>query len=195
VTDTTQAPFSIKALNAACVAEAVEMMDRIVERSDWLAARATAARPFQDAATLAQWLEREVTALPRQDALILLCAHPELAPAVPAEMTRASQDEQGRLRLLDPTADLAAKLAALNALYREKHGFPFVIALHAQPDMPAVLAHFESRLAAETVEELPRALREVVSVMKARLARLTGGASGTGNAATDRAAPQQKGRV
>ena len=46
-------PFSIKALNRASVPEAADMMDRIVERSDWLAARAVIARPFADAAALA----------------------------------------------------------------------------------------------------------------------------------------------
>ncbi|MGI3169084.1 2-oxo-4-hydroxy-4-carboxy-5-ureidoimidazoline decarboxylase [Pseudooceanicola sp. C21-150M6] len=185
--DTAKTPFSIKALNRASVPEALDMMDRIVERSDWLAARAVTARPFADAPSLALWLEREVTGLPRQDAILLLQAHPELAPAVPSAMTHASQSEQSRMSLLNPTPALAEKLATLNAAYRAKHGFPFVIALIAQPDMEAVLAQFESRLAADTKEELPRSLREVVSVMKARLARLTGDAS----VAQGRAAPAE----
>lgn len=154
------------------------MMDRIIERSDWLAARAVTARPFADAAALALWLEGEVTGLPRQDAIFLLRAHPDLAPAAPTEMTRASQREQARLQLLDPTPELAGTLTRLNAAYRDKHGFPFIIALHAHPDMDAVLAQFESRLAADTNQELSRALAEVVSVMKARLARLTGDTNG-----------------
>ena len=179
MSDTAQTPFTIKALDRASPAEALEMMDRIVERSDWLAARAVTSRPFADAATLAAWLERELVGLPRQDAILLLRAHPELAPPAPGEMTAASQSEQGRLGLLDPTPEVARRLAALNAQYRSKHGFPFVIALHSQPDLDRVLAQFESRLAAPTAEELPRSLLEVVSVMKARLARLLADAGPT----------------
>ncbi len=171
-------PFSIRALNRASVPEAADMMDRIVERSDWLAARAVIARPFADAAALARWLRHEVLSLPRQDAVLLLRAHPELAPPAPAAMTPASQHEQGRLSLLEPAPDLARTLARLNAAYRDKHGFPFVIALHAQPDMDAVLAQFECRLAADTREELIWSLGEVVSVMTARLADLTGDTDG-----------------
>lgn len=187
--DTAKTPFSIKALNRAPAPEALDMMDQIIERSDWLAARAVTARPFADTPALAAWLEKEVTGLPRQDAILLLQAHPELAPAAPATMTPASQSEQGRLSLLDPTPALSEKLSALNAEYRAKHGFPFVIALHAYPDMTVVLAQFESRLAADTNEELPRALREVVSVMKARLARLTGDATGAQGRAGPAEAP------
>lgn len=179
MTGTPQTAFSIKDLNRASAPQALDMMDRIVERSDWLAARAVSARPFADAATLAAWLEEQVLNLPRQDALFLLRAHPELAPAAPTAMTRASQSEQGRMNLLDPSPDLAARLEVLNADYSSKHGFPFVIALHAHPDMDAVIAHFESRLAADTNEELPRSLQEVVSVMKDRLAGLTGDTTGT----------------
>lgn len=177
--DTAKTPFTIKAFNRASAPEALDMMDRIVERSDWLAARAVTARPFVDASAMAQWLEREVIGLPHQDAILLLQAHPELAPAAPSTMTDASQSEQDRLSLLNPTPALAEKLSTLNAAYRAKHGFPFVIALFAQPDMEAVIAQFESRMAADTKEELPRSLSEVVSVMKARLAGLTGDAIGS----------------
>lgn len=189
MSETHKAPFSIRALNRAPAPQALDMMDRIVERSDWLAARAVTARPFADADALGRWLEREVTDLPRQDAILLLQAHPDLAPAAPAAMTLASQSEQGRMSLLNPTQELAEALTRLNAQYRAKHGFPFVIALHAQPDMDAVLAIFLSRLASDTTEELSRSLHEVVSVMKARLAHLTAGADGVTGGSAPNAVP------
>lgn len=151
------------------------MMDRIVERSAWLAHRAAAARPFRDETDLAEWLEAEVLSLNRQDAVELLCAHPELSPPDPTTMTQASQSEQGRLNLLEPDPDLAARLADLNARYLRRHGYPFVIALHAQTDLASVFREFETRLANESEEELARSLEQVVSVMKARLARLVAG--------------------
>lgn len=167
--------FSIRALNRATDSQAAAMMDRIVERSAWLAHRAAEARPFNDVEDLAHWLEAEVRSLSRDDAVMLLCAHPELSPAKPFEMTEASQVEQGRLRLLAPEPDLAQRLSDLNNRYLRRHGYPFVIALHAYQNLAEVLAQFESRIATEDPDaELARALDEVVSVMTARLARLAG---------------------
>lgn len=180
--------FSIRSLNRATESQAAAMMDRIVERSAWLAHRAAAARPFRDEIDLAGWLEAEVLSLSREDAVELLCAHPELSPPDPATMTQASQSEQGRLDLLKPDPGLAARLADLNARYMRQHGYPFVIALHAQKDMASVFEQFETRLANDPADELARSLAEVVSVMKARLARLVAGPqadSGGGRAATE----------
>ena len=175
--DQTPLAFSIAALNRASDSQAAAMMDRIVERSAWLAHRAAQARPFRDRADLARWLEAEVRSLSRDDAVMLLCAHPELAPPEPSAMTHASQDEQGRLRLLDPDPALAQRLADLNRRYMRRHGYPCVIALHAQDSLAGVIAQFEDRIATEDAEaELARSLGEVVSVMTARLARLTGAA-------------------
>ena len=174
MTATATAPFSIEALNRADPAAAAEMMGRGVERSDWMARRAAEARPFDDLNALADWLEAELMGLSFAEGVTLLCAHPELAPPAPGTMTTASQTEQARLSLIDPTPDIAARLDVLNRLYRRKHGFPFVIALHAYGDLTEVLAQFESRFEAATPDELRTALREVVSVMKARLARLSG---------------------
>jgi 2-oxo-4-hydroxy-4-carboxy-5-ureidoimidazoline decarboxylase len=166
--------FSIASLNRATDSQAAAMMDRIVERSAWLAHRAAEARPFRDAEDLAAWIDAEVRSLSRDEAVQLLCAHPELSPPDPTAMTHASQNEQDRLSLLEPGPDLAERLSDLNRRYMRRHGYPFVIALHAQNDLAQVIAQFESRIEADADEELDRSLGEVVSVMKARLAQLVG---------------------
>lgn len=167
--------FSIRALNRATDSQAAAMMDRIVERSAWLARRAAEARPFDDVEDLARWLAAEVNGLARDEAVMLLCAHPELVAAKPSEMTDASQEEQGKFKLLDPDPDLALRFSDMNRRYLRRHGYPFVIALHAHQNLDQVLEQFESRIAAKDCnEELVRSLREVVSVMTARLAQLSG---------------------
>ena len=165
--------FSIDALNRATDGQATAMMDRIVERSTWLADRAAEARPFRNAEDLATWLETEVRNLQRDEALQLLCAHPELSPSDPSVMTPASKNEQGRLHLFDLDAGTAADLADLNRQYSRRHGYPFIVALHEHDDLESVIDQFERRIAADPGEELARALGQVVSVMKARLVRLT----------------------
>lgn len=169
--------FSIDALNRADEHQAAAIMDRIVERSAWLAHRAVAARPFRDIAHLATWLETEVRGLSRDEALQLLCAHPELAPPDPMTMTPNSQREQDRLRLLGPDKALAALLSDLNRRYLRRHGFPFIIALHAHSDLGDVIKQFEQRLAGDPDQELSHALGQVISVMQARLAGAGGRAA------------------
>jgi OHCU decarboxylase len=164
--------FSIDMLNRASPGQAAAMMDRIVERSAWLAHRAAQARPFADAGALADWLDAQVRGLSRAEAVELLCAHPELSPPDPEAMSAASRTEQDRLRLLDGGTEVSARLADLNRRYLRRHGFPFVIALHAETDLDGVLARFERSIAADPEEELARALGAVISVMRARLARL-----------------------
>jgi 2-oxo-4-hydroxy-4-carboxy-5-ureidoimidazoline decarboxylase len=174
MSDSDQDAFSIAALNRANPEAAVDMLARVTERSDWLAVRLAAHRPYADAQELGDRLQAEILSLTPQDSLRLLAAHPELAPPRPAAMTDASQAEQGRLALTDPAPALAARLNVLNTAYQQRFGFPFVIALHAFEDMDRVIARFESRLRNAPEVERRQALSEVVSVARARLARLTG---------------------
>lgn len=161
----------IDALNRGALAETARLLEPILERSPWLAQRVAAARPFADLHDLAARIETEIGALSGEDRLRLLRAHPELAPNAPLQMTQASQDEQARLSLGQPPADLRAELTELNRRYRDRHGFPFIIALHAAADLETVLARFRDSLDRDTDAEIARALGEVVSVARARLAR------------------------
>jgi OHCU decarboxylase len=173
MSDTSGPRLSIEALNRADTAHALEMLSPVIERSPWLAERIVAQRPFADRAELGGALKAAILGLNEPDALRLLRAHPELAPSAPEDMTDASQREQGRLSLARPSADLAIRLADLNRRYNARFGFPFIIALHALSDMDAVIAQFEGRLKNTPQEERARALGEVVSVVLARLARLS----------------------
>ena len=173
MTNTAQPSFSMHAFNRATATQAAAMMDRIVERSAWLAHRAAEARPFHCAQDLAAWLDAQVRSLTRDEALQLLWAHPELAPPDPGTITPSSQDEQGRLDLLRPDSAAAAELADLNRRYTRRHGYPFIIALHEHQHLAEVIAEFERRIPADPDEEMGRALGQVVSVMRARLEGLT----------------------
>lgn len=181
---TTHPNLSIDALNRADSAQAIEMLAPVIERSPWLAERIVAQRPFDDAAALGAALETAILGLSDAESLLLLRAHPELAPRAPDEMTEASQREQGRLSLSRPAPDVAAYVADLNSRYRARFGFPFIIALHALSDMDAVIAQFEGRVQNAPAQERARALAEVVSVVRARLARLSGTGTATSAAVT-----------
>ncbi|SFI28125.1 2-oxo-4-hydroxy-4-carboxy-5-ureidoimidazoline decarboxylase [Jannaschia pohangensis] len=169
----------LEALNRASDADAARMLDPILERSPWLARRVANARPFTDIAELTAQMRAQITTLSDDERLVLLRAHPELAPPEPALMTSASQVEQGRLSLDRADDQIGARLRHLNDEYRARHGFPFIIALHAAPDLTAVLAQFASSLDQNTETEIARALDEVVSVASARLEREASSAART----------------
>lgn len=166
--------FSIACLNDADLIDATRMLERITERSGWLARRIALQRPFVDAADLFAQLQTLILSLNADECLTLLNAHPELAPSAPEQMTEASRDEQGRLALASPEGRIAERMQELNAAYRARFGFPFVVALHAFEDMHSVVASFESRLANSREAEVKLALNEIVSVAHARLARIAG---------------------
>lgn len=159
----------IEAINAGTQAEAAALILPFIERSPEVAARAARRRPFADAAAFAAALRAALMELDAPALLALFRGHPELAPAEPDAMTSASQSEQGRLGLTDPAAPAAARLAELNRRYRDRFGFPFIVALHRHADLDGVLASFERRLAAPAPDEIAAAREEIASVCRARV--------------------------
>jgi OHCU decarboxylase len=105
--------------------------------------------------------------------LALLRSHPELAgqEARAGTMTPDSQSEQGRLGLLTLDAATVQQIEALNLRYRERFGFPFIVALRLHDSLASVLQTGETRLTNDDHTERHRALQQVCEVMRGRLAQ------------------------
>jgi 2-oxo-4-hydroxy-4-carboxy-5-ureidoimidazoline decarboxylase len=146
----------------------------LYEHSPWVAEEAWERRPFGDAAGLAAAFEAAVLAAPEERRVALLRAHPELAgrEARAGELTAASAGEQAGAGLDRLSRDQAERLARLNADYRERFGFPFVIAVHGHTP-ESILAAGEARLDSPRAAELETAIDEVLKIARARLAALT----------------------
>lgn len=154
-------------LNAASAEGFAAALDGIFERAPWVAAGAAAARPFADTASLHASLMQVLRNAGDGACRAFLNAHePLVAGPLPASLTASSRMEQGDL----PLGALigAEDLAALNARYRQRFGFPFVIALRRHT-AANVLRTLHQRLAAEPDGELPAALAEVGHVTRYRL--------------------------
>jgi 2-oxo-4-hydroxy-4-carboxy-5-ureidoimidazoline decarboxylase len=87
--------------------------------------------------------------------LALINAHPELAgkAAVRGELTAESTREQSGAGLDQCTQEEFDKLLTLNRTYREKFGFPFILAVRGY-DRHGIIANFESRVNHSRSEEL-----------------------------------------
>ncbi len=84
-------------------------------------------------------------------------------------MTAASQSEQGRLNLTGEKSVYRDRLNGLNARYREKFGFPFIIALVRHETMESVLSEFETRLHQSRDSEINAAIEQVMAVSASRV--------------------------
>ncbi len=161
--------ISLARINQADDEDAARLIQPYIERSPLLARRVAQHRPFRDPVALAGAICAEIAALSREDLLAFFNGHPELAPTAPAAMTSHSQAEQGRLSLSEPDAALHARLADLNRRYRQKFGFPFIVALARHADIDSVLATFSRRLMATADQEMATARDEIMAVSCARV--------------------------
>lgn len=145
----------------------------IFEHSPWVAERAWAARPFAGVDRLHAAMVQAMRAAGEAETLALLRAHPELAgrEAKEGRLTAVSTGEQQSAGLDRLDGDEMRRLAELNAAYRAKFGFPFIIAVRARTK-DEILAEFARRLARAPAQEREAALDEVATITRIRLERM-----------------------
>ncbi len=158
-------------LNAMTQPEFVAALSGVFEHSDWVAERAAAARPFDSLSELLSAMRRVVGAATQAEQLALIRAHPDLRArsVAGADLTAASASEQRRAGLEGCTPAEAARLDALNSAYRQRFGFPFILAVRDH-DLASILARGESRLTRGRSDELATALDEIGRIAGFRLA-------------------------
>lgn len=155
----------------------VASLGGIYEHSPWVAERAWHARPFGCRDTLHAAMQDAVAAASRDEQLALIRAHPELAGrlAVAGELTDASRSEQAGAGLDRCTPEEFARMQALNAAYREKFDFPFIVAVRGLT-RAHIIAQMEKRLANTAEQEFGACLAEIGRIAGFRLHDLIGSA-------------------
>jgi OHCU decarboxylase len=145
------------------------------EHSPWIAERAWARRPFGSLDALHDGMTAVVEAASAEEKLALIAAHPDLAGRVAREgrLTSSSRDEQAAAGLDALSADEVARFERLNAVYRARFGFPFVICAR-EHDKSSILDELERRSNHERAAEIATALAEVAKIAKYRLEALRG---------------------
>jgi chitin deacetylase len=148
----------------------------IFEHSPWVAERAWQRRPFASLDSLHAAMLQVVSQAQKQEQLALVRAHPELAgrEAKAGELTADSSGEQGRLGFTSLDRDEFLKMQQINRAYRERFGFPCIVALRLHATRQSVLAEMERRLGNNADEELANALEQIGHITRGRLDRLFG---------------------
>jgi OHCU decarboxylase len=163
-------------LNALGEREFVAQLGGVFEHSPWVAQRAYAARPFASLEALHESMMSAVRAAGREQQVALVCAHPELAGAEAKEgrLTVDSSSEQARLGFTSLSREEFFRMADLNRRYREKHGFPCIVALRLHATRDSVMQEMERRIGGDTRAELAAALAQIGHITRGRLQKWAG---------------------
>ena len=148
----------------------VAAFGRVFEASPWVARDAWEARPFSDVDALHAALVAAVERAPAARRLDLIRAHPDLAgkAALAGDVAEASRREQRGAGLDQLTPEEFARFQTLNHRYRERFGFPFILAVRGH-DKHSILEAFELRLGNDPATERQRALEEIYRIARFRL--------------------------
>ncbi|HYD84592.1 MAG TPA: 2-oxo-4-hydroxy-4-carboxy-5-ureidoimidazoline decarboxylase [Opitutus sp.] len=145
-------------------------LGHLFEHSPWVAEEAWAKRPFRDTAALHAELCETMRAAPKEKQLELIRAHPDLAGRMAQEkkLTAESAREQASAGLDQLSDEELANFQRLNAEYRERFGFPFVICARLNA-RDAILRAMRERLKNTPEAEHAAALREIEKIAWLRL--------------------------
>src|SRR3954471_4650997 len=165
--------FDIDTVNRMDRDAFVQAFGGVFEHSPWIAERAWSAKPFDGREALHDAMIDVVRDASSEEKRCLLNAHPELAgqEARTRAMTQDSTAEQGSAGLDRMSGADFDRFDRLNAAYREKFGFPFIIAVRGR-GKDEIVAAFERRLGNDAATEMAAALDEVAAITRMRMERL-----------------------
>lgn len=143
----------------------------IYEHSPWVAEQScAAAHNVTDAHELCTIFARCVDNANHQRKLELICAHPDLAgrAAVRGDLTVESGEEQVSAGIDQCSPDEFERFESYNRHYRDKFGFPFVMAVRGSRRQD-ILEAFALRLENDYETEFKTAIEEIHKIARLRL--------------------------
>jgi OHCU decarboxylase len=162
--------ITLAQLNALAPVEFAVTLGGIFEHSPWVAQRAAPGRPFASRLQLLDSMRATVDQATLGEQLALIRAHPKLGVRGPSvsQLTPASAGEQRRAGLHSSTPADGVRLEDLNALYLERFGFPFILAVRGH-DPASIIANLERRLRNDSESERRTALSQIGAIAAYRL--------------------------
>ena len=158
--------ISIRDVNDMAPAAFLEVFGDVAEHSSWVAAEASAARPFASREVMVTQFERALRAANADAQLALLRAHPDLATR--ARLTEDSTREQAGAGLDTLSGEEFDRFTRLNTHYKERFGFPFIFAVKGATKH-MILESFEARVNNAPADELLTALQQVCRIFRFRI--------------------------
>jgi OHCU decarboxylase len=151
--------------------EFVRRYGGIYEHSAWVAEQTCeVARDIAGTGELAEVLARCVDEASGERRLELIRAHPDLAgkAAIAGGLTEESSEEQAAAGIDSCTPEEYRQFQSLNSSYKEKFGFPFVMAVR-NSNRVEILGAFAQRLKNDNETEFATAISEIHKIARLRL--------------------------
>jgi 2-oxo-4-hydroxy-4-carboxy-5-ureidoimidazoline decarboxylase len=166
-------PADMTPINAMDRAAFVQKFGGIFENSPWVAEKTWEKRPFASLDEMHAAMVAVAKYAPATMQLALLQSHPDLAgkEAQAGAMTASSVAEQASAGLNTLSHAEMLQISDLNAAYKKKFGFPFIIAVRMHTK-EGILFEFNRRLQNDTQTEFANDLQNVYIITRLRLNKL-----------------------
>ncbi|MEW6392303.1 MAG: 2-oxo-4-hydroxy-4-carboxy-5-ureidoimidazoline decarboxylase [Pseudomonadota bacterium] len=163
-------PLTLARLNSMNQTGFATALGFAFELSPWVVERAWSERPFASVEAMHDAMMSVLEAATTTDKLALIRAHPELASkaAIAKTLTAESNAEQASAGLDRLTPEEFARFHDLNAAYRDRFGFPFIICVRLN-DKASILAAMQARLSNDEATEIAEAIQQIGLISKLRL--------------------------
>lgn len=146
--------------------EFVKSLGWVYEHSPWVAERAWCCRPFKSLEHLQQTMVLVVQNATESEQLNLIKAHPDLAARI--DMADASVKEQSAAGLNTLTSEEYIEFLQLNQQYKDKFGFPFIIAVKGL-NKDLIKEAMQRRIQLSQESEKAEALKQINCIAHHRL--------------------------
>jgi len=160
---------TINKINKLSRTEFIEIFTNIFEKTKWIAKKLYNQKPFDSFEDLCTKMLGIFETASKEAQLKILKAHPDLADkAMVNSLTANSRTEQSNVGLDQCSAEEFKEFKNLNNEYKEKFGFPFILAVGGK-NKAEILNKFKKRILNSADDEFKEAISQVCKIANLRL--------------------------
>ena len=146
--------------------EFLSIFGNVFEKSDWIADEVFNLKPFKDSNDLVVKMMNIYENINNEEMIRIFNLHPQLA--IEKRLTSFSSKEQAGAKLNDCSKEELGEFEKLNADYKKKYGFPFIIAVKGK-NKDEILNNFRQRIQNNFEIEFNEAKNQVKKIASSRL--------------------------
>ena len=152
--------------------EFIEVFGNVFENASWIAKKLYEQKPFKNFQDLSKKMIYIFEAANDEDKLKILNAHPDLADKTKiGSLTPDSNKEQNSVGLDRCTEEEFNQFKNLNSEYKNKFGFPFILAVKEKVKSE-ILINFKKRVLSNKKTEFNEGVTQVKQIASFRLKEL-----------------------
>ena len=160
---------SIDKINKLSKPDFISIFGNIFEKTEWIAQKSYDSKPYKNYEELFLKMMEIFENTNKENHLKILNAHPDLV--VEKKLTKDSKNEQKNASLNQCTNEEFLEFKNLNEKYKERFGFPFIIAVKGK-NKEEILNSFRQRITNNINLEFEEAKRQVKKIANFRLSEI-----------------------